>query len=536
MTIRSVLTCATLLLAASPVLARQLRENVQPVPKFTGSLVLAGGGKMLPCVPKVFLHLAGAGGAPIVIVHSQGEEPSLKPWTSVDAGGVVRLELASPEDLRADAALVALSGAKGIWLDDPLQALHGDLLMRALLKSAMERGAVIGGRGAAAEALAGAWISDEGDVQRGGFGLLSGALVDVEYRGAKEQKFLKALGAEAGYVGWGIPPAAALVVHHGRQVGAMGKGELAALVGPQENWTARVDGLSSIDAFDPGDVAPYAADLLSWRRSAEIRRDPKPFPPKVAELPSVPKGTLVLHGGGGVNDETWERFIREAGGKKANFVCIPSASSYGAGEAVTSYSAGQLRDRGCRNVTILHTDDPRIADTDPTLTGALAEAKGVWIDGGRTYRVQDSYQYTKIHELLFDVLQRDGVVGGSSAGCQVLGEFLVRGNPRSNKDIVFEGYETGLGLLKGVVLDAHFLDRDRQMPFEGLMESIPQFLGIGVDVNTALIVKRSIGEVFGENPVVFYDYSSGTPRGKEGEMGVILEPGKKYDLAKRKPK
>ena len=273
---------------------------------------------------------------------------------------------------------------------------------------------------------------------------------------------------------------------------------------------------------------------LSWRRSAELRKAPL-FPPATPPKPNVEKGTLILHGGSGVNEETFEHFIELAGGQDAPIVCMPSAGSIDEGEEPNSFSAGRLRDMGCTNVTVLHTRDNRVADQNAAFLAPLEKAQGVWIDGGRTYRFMDSYQYTHAHHLLFEVLERDGVVGGSSAGCQVLGDFLVRGNPRTNQDTVFEGYKTGLGLIQGVILDAHFVQRERQEEFEGLMARYPQMLGIGVDANTALIIQGSTGRVMGDGPVLFYDYSNGAPDKDPGQKGIPVDPGGQYDLATRKP-
>jgi len=142
-----------------------------------------------------------------------------------------------------------------------------------------------------------------------------------------------------------------------------------------------------------------------------------------------------------------------------------------------------------------------------------------------------SYEGTQVPELLVQVLNRGGVVGGSSAGCQVPSDFLVRGNPTSNRDIEFGGYTRGMGLLKGVIIDAHFLQRGRHEPLLGLVKKYPQMLGIGIDESTALIVNGQQGRVVGNAAVSFYDLRSET----EGEFKpVILKVGESYDLKSRK--
>ena len=145
----------------------------------------------------------------------------------------------------------------------------------------------------------------------------------------------------------------------------------------------------------------------------------------------------------------------------------------------------------------------------------------------------DSYENTQVETLIGEVLERGGVVGGSSAGCQVPSDILVRGNPRSNRDIFHGGYTRGMGLLKGVIIDAHFLQRERHEPFLGLMKQHPQTLGIGIDESTALIVEGHQGRVIGEAAVSFYDLTNES----QGEFKpVILNAGDTYDLKARKAK
>ena len=73
----------------------------------------------------------------------------------------------------------------------------------------------------------------------------------------------------------------------------------------------------------------------------------------------------------------------------------------------------------------------------------LRDATGVWIPGGRQWRLVDSYLNTRTHRELQRVLERGGVVGGTSAGASILGSYLVRGSPETNTIVMAPGYEEG---------------------------------------------------------------------------------------------
>jgi cyanophycinase len=163
---------------------------------------------------------------------------------------------------------------------------------------------------------------------------------------------------------------------------------------------------------------------------------------------------------------------------------------------------------------------------------ALKSAKGVWFGGGRQWRFVDAYGGTPAEELLQDVLRRGGVIGGSSAGASIQGQYMPRGSPLGNEEIMAEGYERGLGFLPGVAIDQHFTQRKRQGDMTALMQRYPQLLGIGIDEGTAIVVQGVRAEVIGRNGVHFYDYRGGPPAGERDFM--LLKAGEKYDLGLRK--
>ena len=99
-------------------------------------------------------------------------------------------------------------------------------------------------------------------------------------------------------------------------------------------------------------------------------------------------GALVVVGGGPLDEVILQRFIDLAGGPEAIIVVVPTA---GGRESYNEDSggAGQLRKYGATNVTVLHTNDRKIADTDAFVQPLLA-AKAVWFGGGRQWRLVDA--------------------------------------------------------------------------------------------------------------------------------------------------
>ena len=84
----------------------------------------------------------------------------------------------------------------------------------------------------------------------------------------------------------------------------------------------------------------------------------------------------------------------------------------------------------------------------------------MWFGGGRQWQLVEAYLHTKVHDEIEGVLDRGGVVGGSSAGTTILGSYLIRGDTRTNT-IMMGDHEEGLSFLRGVGGDQHLLRRNR---------------------------------------------------------------------------
>jgi cyanophycinase len=254
--------------------------------------------------------------------------------------------------------------------------------------------------------------------------------------------------------------------------------------------------------------------------SAQIQQ---PAPPTVGPE----NGSLVVVGGAMRSPEIYREFIELAGGPDANIVLVPTAG--GAAEYDQFYTGMQAwRENGARNLTLLHTIDPEVADTEAFLE-PLKTAGGVFFFGGRQWRLVDAYGGTKTEEAFREVLERGGVIGGSSAGASIQGSFLVRGDSRSNT-VMMGDHQRGFGYLRNVGIDQHVLRRNRQFDMIEVIEAHPELLGIGLDEDTAIVVRGDRFQVIGSSYALIFDNQSTT--GSEGSF-YFLSPGDRYDMATR---
>lgn len=242
-------------------------------------------------------------------------------------------------------------------------------------------------------------------------------------------------------------------------------------------------------------------------------------------------GRLVIAGGGGNIEAILKRFVDLAGGPTAPIVVILTASG---AQTYDQYhrSARWFREvAGVEDVTVLHTNDRAEANSE-VFVEPIHRARGVWFSGGRQWRLADSYLATRTQVELEALLERGGVVGGSSAGATIQGSYLARGDTAGNVEMMGD-HEEGFGFLKNVAIDQHLLARNRQFDLIEIVDARPELLGIGLDENTAIIVSGDRFEVVGEGYVAIYDHGV---RLRNNGRFYLLSPGDRFDLVERQPR
>lgn len=253
------------------------------------------------------------------------------------------------------------------------------------------------------------------------------------------------------------------------------------------------------------------------------------------------KGTLIIIGGNARDPLFLEKFKEFAGGDEAKIVIVPTAWDDRQIERDSGFVNFKARfeNAGFKNITVLHTRDSSQAN-DPDFYAPITEATGVWFDGGRQWRIADGFLNTKAHQEFMKLLDRGGVIAGSSAGASIQGSYLARGDSQGNT-VMMGDHEVGLGFIKNTAIDQHILVRNRQFDIFEILKNHPELFGVGLDENTGIVVKGNEFEVIGNSFVAIYD---GTRYSRErdttyqlpanSEEFYFLRRGDKYNLKNRK--
>ena len=247
-------------------------------------------------------------------------------------------------------------------------------------------------------------------------------------------------------------------------------------------------------AANPADLVPPPHEIPDWHYGPT-------------------KGTCIIIGGGNAEGTgLMERFIKLGGGPdNGKFVIVPTNNGNRDRDGkLIEYKedtviAPWLR-RGLKHVVMLHTADPKVADT-AEFVKPLLDATAVWMDGGRQWNMVDSYANTKTAVEFQHVLDRGGVIAGSSAGATIQGDYLMRGDT-SGADVLMTqepAHQHALGFVKHVAIDQHINTRLRWDDLDQVIKKFPDYLGIGLSEGTGIIVNGDRFEVMGKWKVAVHD-------------------------------
>ncbi len=219
-----------------------------------------------------------------------------------------------------------------------------------------------------------------------------------------------------------------------------------------------------------------AAIYVRWRSDRLVAR----LEATESRAVDASAGVLVIAGGGMLPRSIKEKFWQFAGEASSQIVVIPGAPLEPSQIHLLEENWG---DFATVSVTVLQASSRAVANEE-TFCRPLDSATGVWLGGGQQSWLADRYRGTLVHQKLRKVLDRGGVIGGTSAGAAVMSDAMIAGGKREPIS------DQGFGFFPESLVDQHFLRRNRITRLCRQLKQRPDLIGFGVDERTALIVAR----------------------------------------------
>lgn len=234
------------------------------------------------------------------------------------------------------------------------------------------------------------------------------------------------------------------------------------------------------------------------------------------------KGTLIPIGGNEdkglghderhtlnfVKEGILSHVVKEGGGKKANIVIIPTASSIPVEVGENYLFAFQKLD--CENVVVLDIRERSEAFDDQNIQ-LIEESNIVMMSGGDQSRIADIIGGSPIHNIMMNrLINEEGfVVAGTSAGAMAMSTEMIYGG--SSTEALQKGavrMMKGLNLIPELIIDSHFIKRGRFGRLAEAVAGFPHLMGVGLAEDTGLVLKNGNEfKVIGSGMVILFDPS-----------------------------
>ena len=255
-----------------------------------------------------------------------------------------------------------------------------------------------------------------------------------------------------------------------------------------------------------------------------------------------PAGKLFIIGGGNRTDAMMNELIDLAGIRSSGYAYIlPMASS--TPDSAIMWTKEDFDAVGFKKVYGFNFQGgitPPVAQLD-----SLRNAKLIYISGGDQARFMSVVINTPVMDALHQAYRNGAVIAGTSAGAAVMSKNMITGNQKKHPDtetgfITIESDNVeiteGLGFLTDVIIDQHFIKRQRLNRLVAASIENPDKLCVGIDESTAIIVDGDFATVTGISQVTVIKNPRGIKIIKDGKLGTeglqlsVYLPGQKFRL------
>jgi cyanophycinase len=253
-------------------------------------------------------------------------------------------------------------------------------------------------------------------------------------------------------------------------------------------------------------------------------------------------GKLFIIGGGNRTDAMMNELIDLAGIRREGYAYIlPMASSVP--DSSILWTKEDFNVTGVKRISGFNF----LAGTTPPedKLDSLRNAKLIFISGGDQSRFMEVVKNTHIMEALHQAYKNGSVIAGTSAGAAVMSKKMITGNQKKHPETE-SGFTTiesdnveiieGLGFLTDVIIDQHFIKRQRLNRLVAASVENPEQLCVGIDESTAIIVDGDYAIVTGISQVVVIKNTKNVKNIKEGLIGTdglqlsVYLPGQKFKI------
>ena len=253
-------------------------------------------------------------------------------------------------------------------------------------------------------------------------------------------------------------------------------------------------------------------------------------------------GHLFIIGGGEKTEGLMKEMLRvSAIGEKDYVVILPMSSEEPDSSVI--FAQQDFASIGIKNVVGFNFTVNGAAPQ--SRIDSIVKAKLIFITGGDQTRFMKVVGKGPVYKAIHDAYKNGSTIAGTSAGAAVMSKKMITGNALKYPEytgkyptIEPENIEIteGLGLVTNIIVDQHFIKRQRMNRLLAVSIENPNETCIGIDETTAIVITGNSFSVAGENQVIILrnPQKSKKVQGKLiGAKGLLLEvllPGETWKI------
>jgi len=257
---------------------------------------------------------------------------------------------------------------------------------------------------------------------------------------------------------------------------------------------------------------------------------------------SDPAGLLYIIGGGSRPASMLQEMAQLAGINENRYIYVLPMASAEPDSAIL-WAREDFGAAGIRNV---YGFNFRRGELQPVKQlDSVKNAGLIYISGGVQSRFMDAVLGTPLYDAVHSAYRKGAVIAGTSAGAAVMGRKMITGEllKHPGEDTGYTTIEAGnieikegLGLISSVIIDQHFIKRQRLNRLVAVSIENPDEICIGIDESTAVIVDGESARVTGSGQVIVIRNETKNMKVINGllgsgglDLGVYL-PGESFEL------
>ncbi|MDB5478740.1 MAG: cyanophycinase [Alphaproteobacteria bacterium] len=169
---------------------------------------------------------------------------------------------------------------------------------------------------------------------------------------------------------------------------------------------------------------------------------------------------------------------------------------------------------GFDRIGFMHVETKEQVEKNGSFYTRLEKADAVFFSGGDQAKLGRILGDTKLVDLLKARLHNDNnfTLGGTSAGAMIMAGTMIAGETQTGDNAPALNTGQGFAILKDIIIDSHFAQRNRHWRLEHALRLYPRLSGLGLDEDTGLVITGNQWRCIGSGKAWLYTMDETAPR------------------------